>query len=68
MYSVGTYSAGFGGDFVEVGPVSTLNFANEVSQMFTAVTVNGGSTVSGTVGTVSLDNSKCIVSGYITGK
>jgi hypothetical protein len=61
---------------VSVGPAGGFNSlpsnssvdiqAGDTSQMFTAVTENGGSTVSGIVGRATVGGF-CLVSGYVTG-
>ena len=59
-------SIGSGGSFLPLGINGLATIASGKSEMFTAVTSNGASTMSGIVGNVSVGD-HCVVSGYVTG-
>jgi hypothetical protein len=60
-------AVGAGGEFVALKNNSNIDLTNgKNSNMFTAVSTNGASTMSGIVGAVSA-NGVCLVSGYVTG-
>jgi hypothetical protein len=60
-------SVGPGGAFASVLNNSSVAVqAGNTSNLFTAVTDNGGSTMSGVVGRVTVGG-RCLVSGFVTG-
>jgi len=61
------YAIGAGGEFAGIASNASVNLTNgKNSNMFTAVSDNGSSTMSGIVGAVTVGN-VCLVSGYVTG-
>jgi hypothetical protein len=60
-------AVGAGGEFIPVQNLTKIDLTNgKNSNMFTAISLNGASTMSGIVGAVSSEG-VCLVSGYVTG-